>query len=306
VVGVHLSTDAVRVACVEHAGSRPEAVALDRVGIDASPARGLGAREISMAASNEAASLRGLLERLAPGAGRCVVSVSGPDVLLRSVVVPDGGDAADAIHRIREQMVHDPDSVITGHALQVPLRGVAAGAARRAMVVVARRAAVEARLSWVRAAGGVPEAVEVEALALHNVFALAHPEALDGSIALLWVGPTSSCVNLMDDGLLRQTRELSVGLASMNSDEGLEPLHRLLRPSHADPHSRAPGQLFVAGPGACDPMFVDQLGERTRIETRAIGLHRAFVLGPALARESGFDLCLPEYAVALGLALNCP
>lgn len=303
VVGVHLSETVIRVACVEHAGARPEVVALERRALDEAhpPVVPNQPVERDLVGVTE---LRRLLQTVARPAARCVTSVSGPDVWVRSLAVGREADAADTVGRIREQMRHDPDHIVTGHIVPAPHHEAGVSRAGRATVVVARRSVVEERIRWVRAAGGTPEAIEVDALALHNAFVHAHPEALEGTAAVLWVGSTASCINVVDDGLLERVRELPLGLTSMYDDEGLESLRRLLHASDSDADLPAPGRLFVAGPGGCDPALLDRLGEHTRIETRAIRLQRAFVLGPGLAPADGADLGLPDYAVALGLALS--
>ncbi len=86
------------------------------------------------------------------------------------------------------------------------------------LLVAAKRELVLSKQQLLEDAGATPNIIDVDAFALHNAFALNHPDALVGTVALLNIGNEVTNLNILEDGVPILTRDLSVGTRRLRED----------------------------------------------------------------------------------------
>ena len=67
-------------------------------------------------------------------------------------------------------------------------------------------------------AGATPSIIDVDSFALHNAFESSHPDAMNGTVALLNIGNEATNLNILDDGVPILTRDLTVGTRRFRED----------------------------------------------------------------------------------------
>ncbi|MDA1194839.1 MAG: type IV pilus assembly protein PilM [Planctomycetota bacterium] len=149
---------------------------------------------------------------------RVVTSVSGRSVIVRYLTMfkmsPD--DLRNAIRYEADKYIpFDEDEVVLDcQPFEVEGVGNLGGNEMRVLLVACRRAVIDEQLRILAAAGLQPELVDVDVFALGNAFELAvglDPEAGARVSALVDVGATKTCVNLMRAGVSLFTREIHTG-----------------------------------------------------------------------------------------------
>lgn len=323
VMGIDLGLDELRAVHVDHRPNPPVLLGLTR--------RAWAQGE------HPAEPLRSAVTELRGEHARCVVAVGGPNVLVRPLT-SSATDAADlmrgARQLVREQLRFELDQVVFDHDHSTSAASSPSDSRSR-FVAVARRDQVEALVSVVRAAGLSVDVVEVESLALHNLFVRSHPETCEGHAALLHVARGTACLNLTDEGRLVHTQQLMTGRVRLPSEPTTESAIDVvelstrferalaglgsaggapLTPGPGAPGGQGspgtptgmvrPGRLFVAGPGVRTPGLLDELANRSRIETRPARPMGPFAPGREVLHLSQLESQLPHYFLALGLALR--
>lgn len=149
---------------------------------------------------------------------RVVTSVSGKAVIVRYLTMfkmaPD--DLRNAIRYEADKYIpFDVDDVVLDcQPFEVQGLGDLAGNEMRVLLVACKRAIIDEQLRILTAAGLSPEVVDVDVFALGNAFSMLGQRGNDGGTpvtALVDVGASKTCVNLMRAGGSLFTREIHTG-----------------------------------------------------------------------------------------------
>jgi len=147
-----------------------------------------------------------------------VVAVGGRDVIIKKIQIERVKE-----HQARELMRWEAEQHVPFDMESVELDFQildpdATGPQMQVLLVAAKRELVESKMRVLGEAGLEPSLVDVEAFALHNAFALNHPDALTGMVALLNIGHEVTNINILDDGVPILTRDITVGTRKFRED----------------------------------------------------------------------------------------
>lgn len=268
-----------------------------------------------------------------------VAAVGGRDVIVKKIAL-ERVKAAQARELVRwEAEQHVPFEMESVELDFQILDPDAVSPDMQVLLVAAKRELVLAKQQLLQDAGATPDVIDVDAFALHNAFALNHPDAMVGTVALLNIGNEVTNLNILEDGVPILTRDLNVGTRRMRADlqqdygMTLGDADALLRGGERSPmldaivgaradelavgieragtflstssrHFTGIRSIFVCGGGAAVPGLRALLGERLRINVvTANALARVAVRAGAL-QALGADDVAPLLMLPMGLALR--
>ena len=333
-VGLDIGSGLVKVAVVDHSRKEPELV---RVAVAPLLADAIVEGEV-MDPSMVADAIQSALANAGVKGKAVVIAVGGRDVIIKKIQIERVKEqqARELIRWEAEQHVpFDMESVQLDHQILDP-KG--SGPEMSVLIVAAKRDLIESKMRVLTDAGLSPQAVDVEAFALHNAFEVNHPDAMSGVVGLLNVGNDVTNINILDDGVPILTRDITVGTRRLQEDlqreRGLsaEQAQELLQGYDRSPHldavlasrgeeiavgveraaaflsqnSRA-GQMravYTCGGGSRVPGLNDLLANRLRMTVRqANPLANLKVRDGALA-SLVTDEIAPLLMLPIGLALR--
>jgi len=147
-----------------------------------------------------------------------VAAVGGRDVIVKKISIErvKEAQARELMRWEAEQHVpFDMESVELDFQILDP---DAEGLEMSVLLVAAKRDLVQARKHLLEEAGASPAVIDVDAFALQNAFGLNHPDAMDGTVALINIGSEITNLNILDDGVPILTRDLTVGTRRFRED----------------------------------------------------------------------------------------
>ena len=291
-------------------------------------------------AQSKIAAIKKLVAESALGSNKVNLSVCGPSVIVRYILLP---------HMTKTQLLsaikYEAEKYIPFDINEVILNAPILEEQKednkvRVLLVAAKKAFVNEYVNLVKFCGLEPQLVDVDSFALINAFALNLPDMYKhGICALLHIGSHFSTVNILKDGVSHFMRDITVGgkditkaiADKLNMDfEAAEklkcdPLKRqeeifsIINPVlnnilgeislsfsyYEDQLERGIDKVFLSGGTAklngLDGFLSNNLGlEVVRWDPAA-----KLELSPALDKEK-LNSCLPMMAVSLGLALSSP
>lgn len=157
--------------------------------------------------------IRDIIHKYKINTKRVVSGVGGESVIVRRIRVPlmKEEEIEQAIRWQAEEYIPYPvDQVCLGfHVLDKGLKGEK-GEEMSVMLVGARRKTIDERLGLLRKVGIFPQIMDVNALALFNIFQLSNPQPMNG-IALFEIGHNTTSIVLLDKGSPFLIRDISLG-----------------------------------------------------------------------------------------------
>lgn len=206
-LGLDIGSGFVKAAVIDHGGREPR---LTRAILTPVPDSAIVEGEV-MDHAAVADAIRETLGASGVRAPHVVAAVGGRDVIIKKISVERMKPAhlRDVLRFEAEQHVpFDVDSVELDFQLLNP---EATQGDMSVLLVAAKHQLVAARRDLVKDAGGRPAIIDVDAFALHNAFEANHPEAMQGTVALLDVGHDITNLIVMEAGVPVLSRELPVG-----------------------------------------------------------------------------------------------
>ncbi len=207
-----------------------------------------------------------------------------------------------------------------------------------ALLVAAKQESVEASVSLLRNVGGTVALLDVEALALCNGLCHNHPDAREGTVALVNVGHEVTNLVMLDHGAPVLIRDLPLGLRRFA--ELLQRVHGLpaewahevilgrrdldgldraletgadvvavgIQRACAFLGARRPGgalgRVYLSGGGACIPGVAEVFGRRMKVETRIVNPCQRISVAAGLRGRAVLARSAPLFLQAIGLALR--
>ena len=226
-----------------------------------------------------------------------VTSVSGKSVIVRYLTMfrMGGDDLRNAIRFEADKYIpFDVDDVVLDcQPFDADGLGDLAANEMRVLLVACKRAIIDEQLRVLNAAGLHPEVVDVDVFALGNAFETAvrrGPESAGLVSALVDVGASKTCVNLVRGGASLFTREIHTGGAAFTQAIA----NRLGMPmGEAEALKSNPGEDFERVRAAVNPA-VDDLAAEVRLSFEYfenqfdIGIDEVLLSGGGV-RMSGLD-----------------
>jgi len=213
-VGLDIGSGIIKLSEIDHSGSEPELikVATTEVAADA-----IVEGEV-MDPGIVAEAIRGLFATAGVKKRAVVTAVGGRDVIVKKIQMDrmNEGDAREVIRWEAEQ--HVPFDMANVELDFQILDQDAEGLQMNVLLVAAKRELVEGRVGLLGEAGLEPAYIDVDAFAIHNAFALNHPDAMQGVVGLVNVGHEITNVNIVEDGVPVLTRDLAVGTRRFRED----------------------------------------------------------------------------------------
>ena len=213
-IGLDIGSGLVKVAVIDHAGATPE---LTKVVITPLNENAIVEGEV-MDHAIVADAIRQTMEAIGAKKPEVVAAVGGRDVIVKKIQVERVKDAQahELIRWEAEQHVpFDMESVELDHQILDPDGD---SLEMNVLLVAAKRDLVEIKRHLLADAGVTPKIMDVDAFALHNAFAMNHPDAMKGVVALLNIGNEVTTLNILDDGVPILTRDLTVGTRRLRED----------------------------------------------------------------------------------------
>jgi len=334
-IGLDIGSGLVKAAVIDHSTGKPELV---KVVITPLAETAIVDGEV-MDPGLVADAIRQTLQGAGFKTKHIVAAVGGRDVIVKKISIERVKEpqARELMRWEAEQHVpFDMESVELDFQILDP---DADGLEMSVLLVAAKRDLVQARRHLLEEAGAPPAIIDVDAFALHNAFEANHPDAMQGTVALLNIGNEITNLNILDDGVPILTRDLTVGTRrfredlqrehGIGGDEGERMLRGYDRTLELDAavamrgeeiavgierastflatSSRNFGQLravYACGGGARVPGLLQWLGERLRIPVQpANPLARLSVRDGAMEFLSA-DEVAPLLMLPVGLALR--
>jgi type IV pilus assembly protein PilM len=165
-----------------------------------------------------AEAIRQTLDATGVKAKHLVAAVGGRDVIVKKISIERVKEtqARELMRWEAEQHVpFDMESVELDFQILDPH---GEGLEMSVLLVAAKRDLVEAKRHLLDEAGAPPTVIDVDAFALHNAFELNHPDAMQGTVALLNIGNEITNLNILDEGVPILTRDLTVGTRRFRED----------------------------------------------------------------------------------------
>ena len=334
-IGLDVGSGLVKAVVMDHSGGTPELVKVVVTPLnDTAIVEG---EVMDHAIVSEA--IRQTLDATGVKTKHLVAAVGGRDVIVKKISIErvKEAQARELMRWEAEQHVpFDMESVELDFQILDP---DGEGLEMSVLLVAAKRDLVEAKRHMLDEAGAGPTIIDVDAFALHNAFETNHPDAMQGTVALLNIGNEITNLNILDEGVPILTRDLTVGTRRFREDLqresglGAEEAESLLRgyDRHAALDSavsmrgeelavgveraatflatstRSFGQvraIYACGGGARVPGLLPWLAERLRIPVQpANALARISVRDGALEFLST-DEVAPLLMLPVGLALR--
>lgn len=236
-LGLDIGSGFVKAVVIDHGGPEPE---LTRVVLTPVPDSAIVEGEV-MDHEAVADAVRETIVATGARTAHVVAAVGGRDVIIKKISVERMKPAQlrDLLRFEAEQHVpFDADAVELDYQLLNP---EATEGDMNLLLVVAKHQLVAARRDLLTGAGAKPAVIDVDAFALHNAFEANHPEAMQGTVALLDVGYDVTNLIVMEGGIPVLTRDLPVGTRrireTVQGRHGLEAedVEPLLRADTASP-----------------------------------------------------------------------
>ncbi len=213
-VGLDIGSGLIKLAVVDRSSGEPELVNVTTTPVLADA---IVEGEI-MDPGIIAEAIRGVMASAGVKQKDVNIAVGGRDVIIKKISV-DRMKESDALEVVRweaqqyvpfdiegvevDYQVLDPD----GDGLQMDV-----------LLVAAKRELVENKISLLADAGLNAAAVDVDSFALHNAFALNHPDAMEGVAGLINIGNEITNVSFVIDGVPLLTRDLNFGTRKVRED----------------------------------------------------------------------------------------
>ncbi len=163
-------------------------------------------------------AIRQTLEATGVKTKHIVSAVGGRDVIVKKIAIErvKEAQARELMRWEAEQHVpFDMESVELDFQILDPH---ADGLEMSVLLVAAKRDLVEAKRTLLTDAGAPPSIIDVDSFALHNAFEANHPDAMNGTVALLNIGNDATNLNILDEGVPILTRDLTVGTRRFRED----------------------------------------------------------------------------------------
>ena len=246
-------------------------------------------------------AIRGLMASAGIKQKQVVTAVGGRDVIIKKITMDRmrEAEAREVIRWEAEQHVpFDMDNVELDFQI---LEREADGLQMTVLLVAAKRELIETKLALLADVGLEPQAIDVDAFALHNAFELNHPQAMHGVVGLVNIGHEMTNVNILDDGVPVLTRDITIGTRRFREDLQRE---RGLSAEEAEAMLQAPETSPILQP------FLQSRGEEIAvgIERAAAFLQSASRSGSGVSRLylTGGGSRIPGLAKVLGDRLRLP
>ena len=246
-------------------------------------------------------AIRGLMASAGIKQKQVVTAVGGRDVIIKKITMDRmrEAEAREVIRWEAEQHVpFDMDNVELDFQILDP---EADGLQMTVLLVAAKRELIETKLALLADVGLEPQAIDVDAFALHNAFELNHPQAMHGVVGLVNIGHEMTNVNILDDGVPVLTRDITIGTRRFREDLQRE---RGLSAEEAEAMLQAPETIPILQP------FLQSRGEEIAvgIERAAAFLQSASRSGSGVSRLylTGGGSRIPGLAKVLGDRLRLP
>jgi len=220
-VGLDVGSGLVKAVVIDHSGRAPEIV---KVVIAPLTDTAIVEGEV-MDHRIVADTIRQTLEATGVKTKHLVAAVGGRDVIVKKISIErvNKAQARELMRWEAEQHVpFDMDSVELDFQVLDPDGD---GLDISVLLVAAKRELVEAKRQLLEDAGFPPAVIDVDAFALYNAFEVNHPEAMNGTVALVNIGHEQTNLNILDEGVPILTRDLGVGTRRFREDVQRE--HRI-------------------------------------------------------------------------------
>ncbi len=336
-VGLDIGSGLIKVAVVDHSKSQPELV---HVAVAPLLADAIVEGEI-MDPGIVSDAITAALAEAGVTTKDVVTAVGGRDVIIKKIQIErvKESQARELMRWEAEQHVpFDMESVELDFQILDP---DGSDPEMSVLLVAAKRELVEAKVRVLTDCGLNAVAVDVDAFALHNAFELNHPDAMNGTVALVNIGHEVTNVNIVEDGVPILTRDLPTGTRrikedlqrerGLGSDEAEALLKGFDRSEHLDAVLESRGEeiavgieravaflasssrsgsavngVYLCGGGSRAPGLIDVLADRLRLTVQA-----ANPLANLVVRDGAFgslvtDEVAPLLMLPLGLALRKP
>lgn len=213
-IGLDIGSGLVKVAVIDHASSEPVLV---RAAIVPLLADAIVDGDV-MDPAIVAEAVQSALAAVDAPKGAVVTAVGGRDVIIKKIKTERAKEsqARDLIRFEAEQHVpFDMNSVQLDFQILDPDSDASE---MSVLLVAAKKELVASKLRLLADAGVDAAIVDVDAFALHNAFALNHPAAMYGVVALANVGHEVTHINVVDQGVPVLSREIAVGTRRFRED----------------------------------------------------------------------------------------
>ena len=334
-VGLDVGSGLVKAVVIDHTSGSPELV---KVVVTPLADTAIVEGEV-MDHALVADAIRQTIDATGVKTKQIVSAVGGRDVIVKKIQIERVKDAQarELMRWEAEQHVpFDMESVELDFQILDP---DAEGLEMSVLLVAAKRELVEAKRDLLTDAGAAPAVIDVDAFALHNAFALNHPDAMRGTVALLNIGHEATNLNILDDGIPIITRDLTVGTRRFREDlqrdhgESADDAEALLRgfdrtialdgvaalrgeelaigmeraATFLATSSRSFGQLraiYVCGGGARVPGLLGWLASRMRIPVELANPLARLTIRDGAMEFLSTDEVAPLLMLPVGLALR--
>ena len=336
-VGLDIGSGLIKVAVIDHSKAQPELV---RVAITPLLADAIVDGEI-MDPGIVADAITACLQEAGVTTKSVVTAVGGRDVIIKKIQIErvKESQARELMRWEAEQHVpFDMESVELDFQILDP---DGRESEMSVLLVAAKRELIEAKVRVLTEASLSAMAVDVDVFALHNAFALNHPDAMSGVVALVNIGHEVTNINIVEDGTPILTRDIPVGTRrfredlqrerGLGSEEAAALLQGFDRSDHLDAvlEQRAEeiavgleravaflasssrngmqvSAVYLCGGGSRAPGIIDVLANRLRLPVEA-----ANPLANLVVRDGAFeslvtDEVAPLLMLPIGLALRQP
>ncbi len=213
-LGIDVGSGLVKAVVIDHGGSSP---VLSKVVITPIHETAIVDGEI-MDHGMVVDAIRQTIEAAGVKTKHIVAAVGGRDVIIKKISVErvKEAQARELMRWEAEQHVpFDMESVELDFQILDP---DAEGFEMSVLLVAAKRDLVDARRQLLEDGSASPAVMDVDAFALHNAFETNHPDAVNGTVALLNIGHDNTTLNIIEYGIPVLTRDLAVGTRRFRED----------------------------------------------------------------------------------------
>ncbi len=213
-IGLDIGSGLVKAAVIDHSSGTPE---LTKVVVTPLAETAIVDGEV-MDPGLVSDAIRQTLMATGVKSKQIVAAVGGRDVIVKKISIErvKEAQARELMRWEAEQHVpFDMESVELDFQILDP---DADGLEMSVLLVAAKRELVSARRHLLEEAGVSPSVIDVDAFALHNAFEANHPDAMQGTVALLNIGNEVTNLNILDEGVPILTRDLTVGTRRFRED----------------------------------------------------------------------------------------
>jgi type IV pilus assembly protein PilM len=239
------------------------------------------------------------------------ISLSGPSTVLRYVVFPKMSREELKQALKFEAQKHIPFAVNEANLDGFILKNDLPDNKMLVLLAAAKKDFVNLRLKLLSDAGIKVDALDLDALALFNCFNTAFSkEDLKNTktFALLNIGAVNSSLNIVDDGILKLSRDIRFGSSNVigKVEAVLGALANEIRVSFdffESQNASTANKIFLCGGGSVVPGLKDALAGLLGIEVESWNVLKKIAVASAINTEKLKELS-PGLAVAVGLALR--